>query len=130
MANSSTLTSSVERRNVEPNIKQVWERVITYLVEADGGATEMKEVIPINGILQKIIVKVGDAAGVSATVNVAIDDNGDNEIFAVTGLAENSTYKYDVNEPVSGSIDVGMNPSDDPAAGNIDWPVVVTLRGI
>lgn len=127
MAGSSTLTSSVEQRGDTLNKHPIWERVITYTYTVDGGDAEVKHVLSINGILQKIIVKVGSDFN-SGTVNFAIDDNGDNEIFAVTSLAESSTSVYDVSEPICGDMDIGIDPSDDPASASST--VVVTLRGI
>jgi len=130
MANSGVLSSHVDDRQKHPNTRPVWERVLTFTIEADGGASEIKVALPINGILQKVICAVGDAVGITGTVDLAIDDNGNNEIFAVTSLAENIIYPYSVNEPLSGMIDVGINPSDDPATGEADWTITVTLRGI
>ena len=129
-ANSSTLTSSVDRRNLEPNIKSVWEYVLTYTIEAGGGASEIKQALPLNGILQKIVTVSGDANGISGTYTLAIDDNGDNEIFTSAGPAENAASTFNVWEPLTGTIDIGINPSDDPTAGSDDWTITVTLRGI
>lgn len=132
MANTGVLTtaSSVDRRNQEPNAMPVWEMVLTYTVEAGGGATELTVDLPINGILQKIVADSNAAGGISGTFNLAIDDEGDQEIFAVTGLIEDTAYKYNVWEPVAGTINVGVNPSDDPTTGEDDWVITIVLRGI
>jgi len=102
----------------------IWESVITFTF-ANGDTGEVKQALPRNGILQKIIVLV---TGAAVTATVAIDDNGDNEIFTVAALAVSATpYTYNVSEPVSGIIDVGVVPSGDPGGA---WVVTVTLRGI
>lgn len=128
MAGTSSLTSSVERRNVEPIIKQIWERVITFTLTSSSGGDEIKEALPINGILRTIIAKSGTAAGIAGTFTLAIDDNGDNEIFTASGPAEGATSVWQVDLPVSGEIDIGVNPNDDPTSGT--WTITITLRGI
>ena len=122
MAGTAVLTS--------PSFREapVWERIITYTLTTTSGSDEIKFALPMNGILQKIICKVGAAAGITGTLTLAIDDNGDNEIFSVSSLAESSTNVYNVSEPLTGQIDIGVNPSDDPTSGT--WVIVVTLRGI
>lgn len=110
----------------EPSFREspVWERTITYTF-ASGDDAEVKYALPMNGILQKIIVLV-TGAGVTATV--AIDDNGDNEIWTVATLAVSAVpYKYNVSEPLVGVMDIGVVPSGDPGGA---WVVIVTLRGI
>jgi len=49
-------TSSLKKTFVEA---PVWERVITFTF-ASGDAAEVKQAVPINGILQKIICKPAD----------------------------------------------------------------------
>lgn len=114
-------TSSIKKTFMEA---PVWERVIIFTF-ADGDDAEVKQAIPINGILQKILVLV---TGDGTTATVAIDDNGDNEIWTTAALAEAATpYIYNVSEPLDGIADVGVAPTADPGA---DWVVTVTLRGI
>jgi len=114
----------------EPSFKEapVWERTIVYTLTTTSGGDEIKYVLPMNGILQKIICKVGAATGITGTLTLAIDDNGDNEIFTVAALAESTTYKYNVSEPIAGKMTIGVDPSDDPTGGT--WTITVTLRGI
>ena len=128
MVFTAALSTPTDRRSDSLDRRPVWEQIVTYTIDAGDGHAEVKQAIPINGILQKIICKVGAATGITGTVNLAIDDNSDNEIFAVTSLAESTTYTYNVYEPLSGIIDVGLDPSDDPTSGS--WTVTVTLRGI
>lgn len=116
-------TSSLAKTFVEA---PVWERVITYTF-ASGDTAEVKQAVPLNGILQKIIVKCSAASGAVVTATIAIDDNADNEIFSVASLAESTTYSYNVSEPLAGVMDVGILPSTDPLSAYV---VTVYLRGI
>ena len=127
MAGTVTWTRYDRRSNTQ-NKFNVWEIVATYVLTDTSGGDEIKASIPINGILQKIICKSGAATGIGGTLTLAIDDNGDNEIFTAAGPAETATSKWSVSEPVSGVIDVGVDPNDDPTDGT--WTIVVTLRGI
>ena len=106
----------------------VWEVVLTWVITAGDGSAEVKYALPKNGILQKIIAKSGAATGIAGTFTLAIDDNGDNEIFTASGPAEGATSVWNVNEPICGTIDIGVNPNDDPTDGT--WTITVTLRGI
>jgi hypothetical protein len=116
-------TSSISKAFIEG---VVWEQVATF-VFASGDTAEVKQKIPINGVLQKIIAKRSGASGAVVTAIVAIDDNGDNEIFTVAGLAESGTTSYNVTEPVTGAMTVGVTPSTNPLSA---YTVTVTLRGI
>ena len=116
-------TSSLKKTFTEA---PVWERVITYTF-ASGDAAEVKQEIPINGILQKIICKPAAKDGAARTVTLAIDDNGGYEIFSAAALAEDTPYTYNVSEPLDGVIVVGILPSADPVAA---WTIEVVLRGI
>jgi hypothetical protein len=101
-----------------------WERVVTFtLVSGDttGAAT-----VPINGLLQKIIIKVSNMTGAVVTPDVSLTDNGDNTIWAVTGLAESTTYAYSVNEPLVNEVNLVLAFEDPVGAGTI----TVTLRGV
>ena len=120
---SNTIASS-RRKDDEP----VWEVVLTDVITAGDGSTEIKHTLPVNGILQKIVAVSGAATGITGTFTLAIDDNADNEIFSASGPAEGATSTWSVNEPVSGTIDIGINPNDDPTSGT--WTITVTLRGI
>ena len=113
---------------VEPSFREapVWQRTIIFTF-ASGDTAEVKYALPMNGILQKIIVKCSGASGATVTATVAIDDNADNEIFTVASLAESTTYTYNVWEPLSGVIDVGILPSTDPLSA---YTATVYLRGI
>ncbi len=105
---------------------KVWESISIFTF-ASGDTAEVKENIPLQGILQKIIVKCSAASGAVVTATVAIDDNADNEIFSVAALAESTTYSYNVSELMTGVMDVGVTPSTNPLSA---YTVTVYLRGI
>ena len=124
---SVVLTSSVERRNQEPNIKPVWELVSTWTYDTDDAGAETIS-IPINGTLQKIILTIPVTTTTGTTTQLLIKDNGDNTIFDSGEQAENDTYTFNVSEPLSGTIDIVIEPSA--AAGTSGSAPVVTMRGI
>lgn len=102
-----------------------WERVVTFACvdnDTEGAAT-----VPINGLLQKIIVKVSDFPDAVVTPNVSLTDNGDNTIWSVTALAEDDTYHYSVSEPLVNEVNVVL-AFEDPGAGG--GTITVTLRGV
>ena len=102
----------------------VWERVVVFSLIS--GDTTVAAVVPINGLLQKVIVTLTDMAGAEGTTDVSLTDNGDNTIFSVTDLAESATYVYSVSEPLVNEVNVVL-AFDNPAA---TATVTVTLRGL
>ena len=118
MAGSASATATFEGT--------YWERVIVFTF-VSGDTAEVKQALRLIGILRKIIVKRSGASGASVTATVAIDDNADNEIFAVDSLTESGTTPYNVSEVVTGTIDVGVTPSTDPLSA---YTVTVYLRGV
>ena len=123
----AVLTSSVERRNQEPLIKPVWEHVITWTYDADDAGAETQE-LPVNGILLKVIMKLPLTTTTGTTEQLLILDNGDNTIFDSTEVGENATHTFNVYEPVTGTLDVILEPSA--ASGDAVTTKVITLRGI
>lgn len=117
-------TSALENRTFMES--PVWEQIVTFTF-ASGDTAEVKQAVPIAGILKKIIVKCSAASGAVVTATVAIDDNADNEIWSEASLAESTTYTYSVSEPIVGAMDVGATPSTDPLSA---YTVTVYLRGI
>ena len=71
-------------------------------------------------------VPVTQATGQSVTLT--IDDNNNDEIFNSGAKSENATYTFNVNEPVTGEIDVSIDFGG--SVGSTDHATVVTLRGI
>ena len=132
MANSSSVTSSLDRRNIEPNTMKVWEVTVTFLIEAGGGSDEMSHEVVINGLLREAFIAVGAAGGISGTVNVDFDDSNDVEFDTNASLAELSetvvAFNTRVGIPVT-SFTIRVDPTDDPAAGQDDWEIAVTCRG-
>lgn len=131
MAFTSSLATPTDSRLNDADRYPVWERIITYTIDANDGSAEVKQTVPVNGILLKIIAESGAAEGITGTFTLAIDDDGDNEIFtAATPVTpgNSATSTFNVNEPVNGTIDVGLDPNDDPTTGT--WVITITLRGI
>ena len=125
-APTMTVTSRFDQRLSDAERYPVWEYVLNGLWDADDTA-DGTHIIRLNGILQKIILKVPDTAN-NVTGQVVIKDGGDNTIFDSGEKAENATYAFSVNEPLQGLIDivVGISAASGTAATNL----VVTLRGI
>ena len=82
--------------------------------------------IPINGLLQKIIVTITDFTTGDGTVDVSLTDDGDNTIWSVTNLADPATYNYSVSEPLVHEVNVILGFTN-PTANET---VTVTLRGV
>ena len=120
------LTSSVERRNLEPLIKPVWEHVITATYDS-ADTNDVTQALNINGILLKVILTVPNTSS-DPNGQVVIKDNGDNTIFDSGEQDANDIYTFNVFEPLSGTIDVVIGPSG--STGTDDSDVVVTIRGI
>lgn len=124
---TSVLTSWVERRNQEPLIKPVWELIITYTYDADDVAAKTHSV-NVNGILLKVIMDTPDTSTDNTTEQLLINDNGDNTIFDSDEQAEGTVHTFNCYEPVTGTIDVILEPST--FSGDAVTPKVITLRGI
>ncbi len=101
-----------------------WERVITFSLVS--GDTTGAAAVPINGLLQKIVVTLSDMESAEGTTDVSLTDNGDNTIFSVVNLAESATYLYSVSEPLVNEVNVILGFTNPGAAAT----VTVTLRGL
>ena len=123
MAVSSTLT------NKPFDTTPVWEKVITQTWITGDGHAEQSQPVSINGLLQKIVLKVSSVTG-DPDVTLTIDDNGDNEIFNSGAKDDGATYTFSLSEPVVGVIDVAVDPSADPGGAAQTLTVITTLRGI
>jgi len=126
---SSVLTSTVDRRVQEPANMPVWEHVITWTYDTDDAGAET-QAVPINGILLKVVIDIPATTTTGTTSQVLIKDNGDHTIFDSGEQAESDTvpYMFSVYEPLSGTIDISIEPSA--AAGTSGSSPVVTLRGM
>ena len=125
MTASAGTTVSYDRRSDTLERYTVWEKVVTFAIVS--GNTTGLATIPINGLLQKIIVTLSDMADAEGTTDVSLTDNGDNTIWSVTNLAESVTYPYSVSEPLAREVNVILGHDNPGSAGAT---VTVTLRGV
>ena len=121
-----TLTSYFERRNQEPNIKPVWDVIVTATHDADDTG-DVTQALNINGIIQKVILTVPNFTN-SITGQVVIKDNEDKTIFDSGEQAKNADYAFSLHEPVTGTIDVVIGVSG--VAGGTGDSIVVAIRGL
>ena len=124
MSESTGVVVSYDRRSDTLERYTVWEKVVTFSLES-GDTTGLAK-IPINGLLQKIIVKLSNMESAEGTTDVSLTDNGDNTIFSVTDLAESATYPYSVSEPLAREVNVILGFTNPAATAT----VTVTLRGV
>ncbi len=124
MTVSTGAVVTFDRRSDTLERYTAWERVVTFSI-VSGNETGLAT-IPINGLLQKIIVTITDFTTGDGTVDVSLTDNGDTTIWSVTNLADPATYTYSVSEPLVREVNVILGFTD-PVANET---VTVTLRGI
>lgn len=120
----STAVTETPEAITRLNRYTAWERVVTFSIVS--GDTTGAATVPINGILQKIIIEISDFTTGDGSVDVSLTDNGDNTIFSVSNLADPATYTYNVSEPLVNEVNVILGFTD-PTANET---VTVTLRGI
>ena len=125
---ASVLTSSVNPHLTDVLRGGVWEHVVTDTRDEDDTG-DTTQTINLNGILKKVILKVPDTTN-AITSQVVIKDNGDNTIFDSGEQAENATYAFNVDEPLSGAIDVVIGVSGAIGGSGVSSDIVVTLRGV
>ncbi len=125
MSNSVGTRVEDDLRAVRPNQRPVWEQIVSFALVSGDTTGSFTFPADLNGILQKVIVTLPDYA-VDPQLSITIDDNADNTIFSQGPLAENDTHNFSVNEPISGSIDIGLTFTDPTNSGTM----TVTLRGI
>ena len=123
-ASAGTTTTTLDKRSGTLNRFQVWEKITVFSIIS--GDTTGAATIPLNGIIQKVIVTLTDMQSAEGTTDVSLTDNGDNTIFSVTDLAESQTVVYTVNEPIASEVNIILGFTN-PAAS---VTVTVTLRGI
>ncbi|MGR3292495.1 MAG: hypothetical protein ACUZ9M_00600 [Candidatus Scalindua sp.] len=124
MSESTGVLVSYDRRTDTLDRHPVWEKVVIFSL-VSGDITGLTT-IQMNGLLQKIIVKLSDMEGAGGTTDVSLTDDGDNTIWSVTNLAESATYSYSVSEPLAREVNVILGFTDPAATAT----VTVTLRGI
>ena len=120
---TGTIVSEGRRRDTQGTYP-VWEKVVTFAIIS--GNTTGAAVVPINGLLQKIIITITNFTTGDGTVDVSLTDNGDNTIFSVTNLADPATYTYSVIEPLVHEVNIILGFTDPQA----NQTVTVTLRGV
>jgi hypothetical protein len=125
-APTMTVTRDFDHRTSDADREPVWEMVLNGLWDADD-TDDGTITLHLNGILQKVILKVPDTTN-AVTGQVQIKDNGDNVIFDSGEKAENDTYFFSLSEPIAGDIEVviGISGASGTAATNVE----VTLRGV
>jgi hypothetical protein len=106
--------------------KNVWEKVITANFDADD-TTDVTLALPLNGILRHVTIAVPDTTN-AITTQLQINDNGNNTVFDTGELAENATYNYSIDEPLTGTVDFVVGVSG--AVGASLSEIVVTIRGV
>jgi len=104
----------------------VWDALVTATWD-DDDTGDVTQAITINGIIQKIILVAPNATN-AVTFQLTILDEEDTVIFDSGEQAENATYTWSVHEPVTGTIDVVIEPSGALGATNPD--ATITLRGL
>ena len=124
MTASTGAVVGFDRRSDTLDRFTAWEKVVTFSI-ISGDTTGLATIV-VNGLLQKIIVKLPDMASAEGTTDVSLTDNGDNTIWSVTDLAESTTYNYSVSEPLVREVNVILGFTN-PAAS---VTATVTLRGV
>lgn len=125
-------TNLLENRQQRGNRFPVWEEVITFTIEADGGSAELTYTSEVNGLLTEMIIEVGTAAVITGTVSVDFDTTRDVEFDTNDGLGEGSETLVELNsgagKPLNG-FKIRVDPSDDPTGAGEVWEIVVTCIG-
>ncbi len=125
MTESTGATTSKDNRDSGHGAnRDVWEKVTVFSIIS--GDTTGAATIPINGILQKIIVKISDFTTGDGSVDVSLTDSGDNTIFSVSNLADPATHVYTVFELFTDEINIILGFTNP----NANETITVTLRGI
>ncbi len=123
------LTSSFDNRLYSDRTHPVWEKVVTATFDADD-TTALSLEIPLNGTLRHITFTIPQTT-TSRTKQLQINDNGNNTVFdtgALAHVAGASTTTYNIDEPLSGLIDVVVTIAG--TLGGTGVAMVITLRGI
>lgn len=130
MAFTSTLMTS-DKRDQNIDTFPVWERKIVFTIDAGDGSAKTAQAVEMNGIVKSITATSGAATGITGTFTLSIDDNDNNEVFTAATPetpAETATSVFNVDIPLSGIIDVNIDPNDDPTSGS--WEITIVLRGV
>ena len=104
----------------------VWEKVITANFDADD-TTDVTLANSLNGVLRHVTVKVPNTTN-AITTQLQIKDNTDNVVFDTGEQAENDTYNYSVDIPLTGIVDFVVGVSG--AVGSSKSEISVVIRGV
>ena len=124
---SISVTTNTKFATNQKRSSDVWDIVATSVHDATGDEL-VTEAIPFNGIIRHITITVPLTTTTGTTSLILIKDNGDNTVFDSGEIAENATHNFSVDLPLSGTIDVSVEPSA--AAGSGGNTTTVALRGI
>ena len=129
--------ATVDRRNLEPNIKKVFRFEATQLSRDSGDANDVSTTATLNGIIRQITVGVNDNTGNKTVTVDIIDDNG-SVLFTTETIAEGTTSAPVVQQfftasstdmplaiPVTGTITLNVNLSGDPGSGGMTIDIVL-----
>ena len=132
MATTGVITSTTDRRSVEPHRKQTWE-VVARATWASGDTAAVTITVPnVNGILGSMTVKNSNATN-PITVSASLTDELGGVYPNFTAIAENSsavkTSSTDFDAvPINGDYTLTITPSGDPGASGLT--VDVSLKGV
>ena len=129
MAGTQTIsvTTDTRFRTNQKRSEDVWDITVTSVHDASGDES-VTEAIPFNGIIRHITITIPVTNTTGTTSQILIKDNDDSTVFDSGEIAENATHNFSVDLPLSGTIDVSVEPSA--AAGSGGNTTTVALRGI
>lgn len=123
---SSSNITKVSGSRISP-AHGVMQRDIVFSFAAGDTSEEQALINDFDDLLKKVIVVVGSASGAVVTTAFTIKDKDDNTILSDSGLTEGSENQYSVEEPLYGTVKIGITPSTDPLS---DLTVTVHLKGV
>jgi len=124
---SISVTTNTTFATNQKRSEDVWDIVATSVHDATGDEA-VTEAILFNGIIRHITITIPLTTTTGTTSQVLVKDNDDSTVFDSGELAENATHNFSVDLPLSGTIDVSVEPSA--AAGAGGNTTTVALRGI
>ena len=108
-------------------VNTVWEIVVASVFDADDDSL-ISQAVQLNGTLRHVTITIPLTTTTGTTSQILVKDNGDNTVFDSGEIAENATHNFAVDIPLSGTIDVSVEPSA--ASGDAVTTTTITLRGV